>query len=144
MSTGKTGPRTPEGKKRVSLNALKHGLTASSNHALRAIERQHGLNFDDVLARMNGHYKPRDPVEEELVTRIARCVWRLSLSATMESRLLSRRRNASKPGVSYERILKYERLVDIHLHRALDAFNKHRGQANPNPQNKITPSSRQA
>jgi len=144
MNTGQTGPRTPEGKKRSSLNALKHGLTARTPHAHRRIERQHGVSFEDVLARMFDYYKPVDPVEDELVTRIARCVWRLSLSATMESRLLSRRKNASKPGVSYERILKYERLVDIHLHRALEALNKHRGLNNPNPQNETTPSSRQA
>ena len=66
---GRTGPRTPEGKKRSSLNSLKHGLTASSSHALRRIEQEHDVPFEDIFARMNAHYRPADPVEEELVRR---------------------------------------------------------------------------
>jgi hypothetical protein len=119
MNTGQTGPRTRQGKKRSSLNALKHGLTAQSRHALAEIAQQHGVPFEQTLEEMNRHYQPRDPVEKQLVLRIARCVWRLSLSAAMEQRLIERRPAVHRPGTSYERILKYERLVDIHLHRAI-------------------------
>lgn len=120
------GPRTPEGKKRSSLNALKHGLYAKSTHALDDVADAHGIDFKDILDQMNRHYRPADPVEEQLVQRIARCVWRLSLSASMEERLLERGGNSVRPGASYDRILKYERLVDIHLHRALQMLQRKR------------------
>jgi hypothetical protein len=125
-TTIKSGPRTPQGKKRSSLNALKHGLTARSPHALDQIARVHGISFPRTLRRMNRHYRPRDPVEEELVIRIARCVWRLSLSAAMEHRIIERGWATTRPGASYERILRYERLVDIHLHRALTMLDRKR------------------
>jgi len=137
----KTGPSTPEGKLKCSLNALKHGFTARSIQALRKIDQDHGVPFEDVLARLNAHYKPRDPVEEELVVRIARCLWRLSLSASMESRLLYKNRVTTRPGTSYEKILRYERLVDIHLHRAIDSLERKRSQTNQNAQNSLGPSS---
>lgn len=119
MTNQSTGPKTLEGKKRSSLNALKHGLTAKSPHALDKIASDNEVSFDEVLAEMVRHYQPMDPVEKQLVIRIARCVWRLTLSASMEQRLLETRPDARRPGTSYERILKYERLVDIHLHRAI-------------------------
>jgi len=127
------GPMTPEGKKRCSLNALKHGLTARSPQALDQLAEQSGLPFDDVLAEMTRHYAPTDPVEKQLVMRIARCIWRLSLSAAMEQRLLERRPEAIRPSSTYDRILKYERLVDIHLHRALSALERKRDTTNRQP-----------
>jgi len=133
MNIGQTGPRTRVGKKRSSLNALKHGLTARSRHALAEIAQQHGVPFDETLDEMNRHYQPADPVEKQLVLRIARCVWRLSLSAAMERRLMERCPNAHRPGTSYERILKYERLVDIHLHRALATLHRKRELDNAAP-----------
>lgn len=121
-NTKKGGPVTAEGKKKSSLNALKHGLTASSPHALKRIAEEATVSFDEVLAEMVRHYQPADPVEKQLVMRIARCVWRLALSASMEQRLIQKRPDARRPGATYERILKYERLVDIHLHRSLVAL----------------------
>lgn len=126
MNTGQTGPRTPQGKKRSSLNALKHGLDARSAHALTEIAEEHGVPFHEVVEEMTRHYLPRDPIEKQLVLRIARCVWRLSLSAAMEARVLERVPNAHRPSASYDRILKYERLVDIHLHRALATLQRKR------------------
>ncbi len=140
-SRRKTGPSTPEGKLKCSLNALKHGFTARSIAALQKMDRDHGVPFENVLARLNAHYQPRDPIEEELVARIARCVWRLSLSASMESRLLCKKRTATRPGTSYEKIMRYERLVDIHLHRAIDTLERRRGQTSQNAQNSFPPRS---
>ena len=130
------GPKTPEGKKRSSLNSLKHGLDARSDHALDEVARQHGIPLEDVLEEMTRHYRPADPVERQLVLRIARCAWRLSLSAAMEERLIERRPNAARPGVTYDRILKYERLVDIHLHRALATLHRKREMESRSPEQK--------
>ncbi len=119
MSNPLGGPRTPEGKKRSALNALKHGLYAETSGAMNELAGVAGVDFAEVLERMNRHYKPADPVEEQLVIRIARCVWRLALSSSMEDRLLERGGNALRPGPSYDKVMRYERLVDIHLHRAI-------------------------
>lgn len=136
------GPKTPEGKKKSSLNALKHGLTAKSPHAFDKLAEISEVSFDEVLAEMVQYYQPDDPVERQLVKRIARCVWRLGLSATMEERVLENRPGATRPSVSYERILKYERLVDIHLHRALSALKLKRELPNKkNSQNELPPAS---
>ncbi len=122
----KGGPKTPEGKRRSSLNALKHGLDARSPQAIELISQEVNTTFEELLADLRSHYLPRDPIEERLVRRIARCLWRLTLSESMEQRMINRRGVDNKPGTTYERILKYERLVDIHLHRAIIAFNRHR------------------
>ena len=125
------GPKTAEGKRKCSLNALKHGLNARSPQALRKLAEEREASLEDIQQRMRLHYRPVGPVEEELVRRIGRCVWRLSISAAMEERLMERQPNAPRPGVTYEHILKYERLVDIHLHRALSALEYHRRLSTP-------------
>ena len=116
------GPKTEEGKKRSSLNALKHGLTARSPQALNVPEGETGVEFDWILRRMRRYYRPADPVEEELVRRIARCVWRLAQSEAMERRHLTRSPNLYMPDTWYKAILRFERVVDIHLHRAIRAL----------------------
>ena len=140
-----TGPRTPEGKRRSSLNALKHGLHATSPQALELIARETGVDFETILDEMRAHYEPADPVEEQLVKRIARCAWRLALAESMERRLMERRADPIRPGASYQKILRYEQLVDIHLHRAIAALAKKRRAENKlSPHNELQPSSDQA
>lgn len=123
---GPTGPKTPEGKRRSSLNALKHGLDARSPQAVQLIADELNMTFDQLLEDLRSYYLPRDPVEDSLVRRVARCLWRLTLSETMEQRMINRRGMDNKPGATYDRILRYERLVDIHLHRAITALSRHR------------------
>jgi len=120
------GPRTPEGKRRSSLNAMKHGLRARSPQAIELIASELNMTFDQLLDDLRSFYRPADPIEDGLVRRVARCLWRLTLSETMEGRVISRCGLPNHPGGHYERILKYERLVDIHLHRAIDALTKKR------------------
>ena len=130
MPPSKPGPKTEQGKKRSSLNALKHALTAISPHALAAIAAQSEADLSDILARMTAHYRPKDALEEELVNRIARCVWRLARSADIEQRLLNTSGAIGRPRTSQERILRYERLVDIHLHRAIAALDRKKSNEN--------------
>jgi len=123
----KRGPNTPEGKKRSSLNALKHGLHARAPHALQLVAEQYHVDFEPILEKLRRHYCPCDPIEEELVNRIARSMWRLARTELMESRLLDRNPAATRPGTSLERVLKYERMVDLQLHRAIRALDRKRG-----------------
>lgn len=134
----KGGPRTQEGKRRSSLNAMKTGLHAQSPQALEEIGKEMGISFYNILEELDSHYRPRDSMETMLVRRIAKCVWRLCLSDAMERRNLSRTGLSEKPGTGYEKILKYERLVDIHLHRAIDSLAKKRAsEKNQNSKNDL-------
>ena len=68
-----TGPRTPEGKARVSQNAVKHGLTA--RHAV--LENEDSTDFEDTLRVFEQDHQPVGPDELALVHRIADGWWRL-------------------------------------------------------------------
>ena len=129
-TTKRTGPATPEGKRRASMNALKHGLTASSPQALEKVAQEYGIELLDIRVSIQSHYRPADPIEAELVERIALCLWRLRLSKAMEQRLIVRHPSLNRPGPAHERIMRYERLVDIHLHRAIATLAQKREDEN--------------
>lgn len=73
-----TGPRTPEGKQRSSLNALKHGVLA-----MRAVNAM--LDGEDEVTRYQVHreayfenLRPEDQVQADLVEQIAANRWRMA------------------------------------------------------------------
>jgi len=81
-----TGPRTAAGKQRSSLNALRHGLTASS--AVQPSEdpaayANHGRRFFD-------EYQPATPTETQLTQELADTAWRLNRIPSLETALLTR------------------------------------------------------
>lgn len=80
-----TGPRTPEGKRRSSQNALQHGLTATSAvlpNEDPAVYQQHCQNF-------RTEYQPATPTETHLVQELADTSWRLNRIPLLEAQLLS-------------------------------------------------------
>lgn len=80
-----TGPKTPEGKQRSSLNALRHGLTGQivvmPAEDLQAY-RLHVKAFTE-------HYQPADPPEAHLVQVLADTAWRQNRVAALETNLLT-------------------------------------------------------
>jgi hypothetical protein len=80
-----TGPKTAEGKKKSSLNALRHGLTGQivvmPTEDLQAYQR-HLESFAD-------EYNPSGPTEAHLVQALADTSWRLNRVAALETNLLS-------------------------------------------------------
>jgi hypothetical protein len=80
-----TGPKTPEGKKQSSLNALRHGLTGQiivmPTEDLQAYQR-HTKSFTD-------EYTPKGATEANLVQVLADTSWRLNRVAALETNLLS-------------------------------------------------------
>ncbi len=68
----KRGPKTPEGKARSAMNALKHGLRARSFGLLP--EESHA-EWAEHVADLRRGYDPVDDVEEKLVTAIAVAMW---------------------------------------------------------------------
>ncbi len=80
-----TGPRSESGKKRVSLNALRHGLTAQTivmpGEDLAAYQRHAAQFFDQ--------YQPKTPIETQLVQTIVESSWRLNRIAALETNILA-------------------------------------------------------
>jgi hypothetical protein len=80
-----TGPKTTEGKRTASLNALRHGLTG----------RTVVLPGDDLelyrafCQRFADDLEPSGVLEESMVQTIADSAWRLDRSAALETNLLS-------------------------------------------------------
>jgi hypothetical protein len=78
-----TGPKTPEGKHRSSLNALRHGLTGQivvmPNEDLAAYQRH--------VKALNDEYNPQGHTEALLVQAIADATWRLNRVASTEATL---------------------------------------------------------
>ena len=76
-----TGPRTPEGKKRSSLNALRHGLTSQivvmPNEDLKAYVAFIELYVKDL--------NPMTEPEKQLAQDMANSQWRLNRSASVEN-----------------------------------------------------------
>ncbi len=80
-----TGPKTPEGKAASSLNAVRHGLCASTfvldNEDVEAYRKMR----DDYLDR----FGPRDQVEIDLVERMVHANWNLQRSWNIENQTLN-------------------------------------------------------
>ena len=62
-----TGPRTEEGKRKSSLNAIRHGLFAK-NYDMSPEEK---VEHDQLLQSYLDHYNPEDPITLDLVQELA-------------------------------------------------------------------------
>ena len=81
-----TGPRTEDGKARSRLNALKHGLLATEAANFGVEGEPARRAFENLSDRLENHYRPRGPIEEILVQKIAIATWRLKRALRFESR----------------------------------------------------------
>ncbi len=76
-----TGPRTPLGKARASLNAVRHGL-AARNAVLPEEDREAYL---ELHASLDEQFQPQGPIETFLVAQMASAQWRLQRLARIET-----------------------------------------------------------
>ncbi len=79
-----TGPKTPDGKQRTSLNALRHGLTSRivvmPSEDIEAYQR----HLESFIAE----YQPKGATESHLVQALADTSWRLNRVAALETNVL--------------------------------------------------------
>src|SRR5438445_6441500 len=66
-----TGPKTPEGKARSSLNALKSGIDAWSH----IIPGEDPAELEALTAAFHQHYQPSDPIQLSLVDTLVSTEW---------------------------------------------------------------------
>ena len=131
----KRGPKTPEGKARSRMNALKHGLRA----------REFGLLPEDDPAEWRQHvldleqgYRPVDATERKLVDAIAVAMWRELRADRFEAEVLTdiRPRMAGRSHGSDLQVpdhaaalttaLRYQGSAGMAVRRATRAFLEHR------------------
>jgi hypothetical protein len=80
-----TGPKSEHGKKKSSLNALSHGLTAQA--AVLPSEDQHA--YRRHVNSFIDEYHPKGATESHLVQSLADVSWRLNRVASIETNLFN-------------------------------------------------------
>ncbi len=80
-----TGPKTPQGKAAVRLNALQHGLHAQEF----VLSSEEQAEFDRTLAAFLDELRPNDPAGTALVRQIAEASCRIALLRAYETQLLN-------------------------------------------------------
>src|SRR5215212_6917373 len=85
-SPSKRGPRTPEGKARSALNALRHGLRA---RAFALLPEEDPALWDEHLCDLRSGYGPMDAAEEKLVTTLAVAMWKEIRADRQEAEVLA-------------------------------------------------------
>jgi hypothetical protein len=81
-----TGPRTPQGKARSSMNRLLHGLRSRTV----ALPNENPRLFDSFARAMRRDLRPRGPVETVLVEQVVRTAWMLRRAGRAEGEVARR------------------------------------------------------
>ena len=80
-----TGPKTDAGKKKCSLNALRHGLTGQ----MVVMPTEDLAAYQRHLQSLVDEYRPEGATEALLVQALADASWRLNRAASMEANFLA-------------------------------------------------------
>ena len=102
-----TGPRTPEGKAAVRLNALRHGLL--SEQVL--LPGEGGEALDELGERLRSELQPVGELENLLVDRIIAAYWRLQRLSRVEAGIFAWQLYAELRQRAYGEAQSYERNV---------------------------------
>jgi hypothetical protein len=84
-ATYSTGPVTPEGKRKASLNALRHGLTGQTV----VLPSDDLAAYQKSCAQFHAELKPKGLLETKAVQTIADTYWRLDRIRAMENNLFA-------------------------------------------------------
>src|SRR5258708_428177 len=80
-----TGPRSPEGKERSKMNALKHGLRAETI----VLPTEAPAEFDAMLGEWMDEWDPPTGTRRQLVRQAVAAAWRVNRSVRVEAAALS-------------------------------------------------------
>jgi hypothetical protein len=121
------GPKTPEGKARSALNALKHGMRAEKHMVL---PQEDAAEFEALERAILAELAPVGALQTLLARRVAVAAWRLERADRLEAEVLEvRSYEQAKPGValirdgnatrSFETLLHYRGAAMAEFMRAL-------------------------
>ncbi len=71
-----TGPKTPEGKRISSMNAVKHGVYAKAIIIESPHLKESKRKYNRLLRKIRDWLNPDEPFQERLTLEVANCVWR--------------------------------------------------------------------
>jgi hypothetical protein len=80
-----TGPRTPAGRARSSINALRHGITGQVSIMTTEDRAAHDKFVQELIDRL----RPEDPLELQFASVIAEDFWRLQRIRAVENDMLA-------------------------------------------------------
>jgi len=143
-----TGPRTPAGKQRSRLNALKHGILAKAVVIQGGPGRERRAEFDQLLLAFWQHYAPQGPIEEMLVERMATLKWRLARVYRSERGEIASNLALDPDEVSEsdylpgsmvsDRLVRYETMLERAFYRALTELERLQRSRRVSPQSAPT------
>jgi hypothetical protein len=94
------GPITPEGKRRSSQNAIRHGLLARCI----VMENESRASFDALLGQYLDRLQPADGVEFGFIEEMVAAYWRMRRAWAIETRLFENCVAAQPPGDEVDRM----------------------------------------
>jgi hypothetical protein len=80
-----TGPRTPEGKRTVRMNALRHGVLSNQIDMLAG---ETSDEFESLCLKLRNGIGPKNESEEQLVQNAALLIWKLRRCTRVQDSLL--------------------------------------------------------
>ncbi len=95
-----TGPRTPEGKQRSAMNAVRHGLSAKTP----VLPGEDPQAYQEFCRKMIEDIHPKGTLEEQLAQSLAGIQWRLNTCPALTQQLLD---TETDPRVQREALYKF-------------------------------------
>ena len=86
-----TGPKTPQGKAKARLNALKHGRRAKATNVMPVLPHEDPRDLEERVQTWIDDWEPTNALEFELVRRAARLSWLLERGERFEAAHLAHR-----------------------------------------------------
>jgi hypothetical protein len=128
-----TGPRTAAGKRRVSRNAVKHGLRSKSAE----IPARDSEEFHALLETYLESLQPRDGSEYASIRNLAEAEWGWVLSTRHEARVLATM-DPEKSSGKLAYLAELESKAQRRFFAALEAFNELRSRQSALPSGQQT------
>ena len=139
-----TGPRTPEGRAAVSMNAVRHGLTSQT----AVLPNEDPEEFRELRDAFFDEHQPAGPTETLLVEQMAMAAWRLRRLRALETglfkvRISQLRDDDSDPPLDprasayaydnrdIETLSRYETRIERSFYRALHELQRLRAASEP-------------
>lgn len=93
------GPKTPGGKGRACMNALKHGRYAK---LVPPLEIEDSNAYLELCEQYNERYQPADVIERALVENLVNIDWRLTRCLAVETRTIDLQIRRGMPASQFE------------------------------------------